>query len=490
MEKEDPYGRPHDTSWADTEREQAGPARDRGGDRREQVGDRWQRVTPWRERAGDVLRPGTWWTHLREAMRPEGEPAPLSRRAVRLDVVLAVVLTVVALVVAARYPGDGPVRISSRAVTTDRPGFPYPLPPQAPPPGAAYAPESSGSSAPWVLVVLSALPLAARRKYPLLAFAVIATAALALADSVSWINVLTCSIAAYGAVALSRYRTRALAGLIVAAVLAGVAFRDADPMLPGWSSPAVVLLVVGVLASLIRLGRLRLEASRKRFTDLQQTQEKAMRRAVEEERARIAAELHDVVTHNVSVMVIQAGAARKVMDAAPERSKEALLAVEAGGRAAMAELRHVMGLLAGPDASADTPADGLEPQPGLGQLDALIERVRAAGTSVDLTVSLPPRPLPPGVELTAYRVVQEALTNTIKHAAGAGATVEIAFAGSWMEIAVTDMGAVRDSPPVDGNGRGLIGLRERLAVYGGRLTAGPTLTGGYRVTARVPWEAV
>ncbi|MET7987733.1 histidine kinase [Streptomyces sp. NPDC005281] len=459
MEKEDPYGLPRDTSWA----------------------------AAWRERAGDALRPGTWWAHVRDAMRPEGEPAPLSRRAVRVDVVLALVLTVVALIVAARYPGDGPVRISSRVASENPVARPYPMRPPIPDPGAVYDPRSS---APTVLVVLSALPLVARRRYPLLAFGVIAAAALALGDSVSWINVLTCSVAAYGAVAHSRYRTRALAALIFAAVLAGVAFRDADPMLPGWSSPAVVLLVVGVLASLVRLGRLRLEASRKRFTDLQRAQDKATRRAVEEERARIAAELHDVVTHNVSVMVIQAGAARKVMDAAPERSKEALLAVEAGGRAAMAELRHVMGLLAGSDAGADTPADGLEPQPGLGQLDALAERVRAAGTPVGLTVSLPHGPLPPGVELTAYRVVQEALTNTIKHAAGAGAAVTIGFSGSWLEIEVTDTGAVRDSPPVDGNGRGLIGLRERLAVYGGRLTTGPTLPGGYRVTARVPWEAV
>ncbi|MET8136949.1 histidine kinase [Streptomyces sp. NPDC005251] len=459
MKTEDPYGRPRDEPLAGA----------------------------WRERAGDVLRPGTWWAHVRDAMRPEGEPAPLSRRAVRVDVVLAVVLTVVALVVAARYPGDGPVRISSRAVSESRGALRYPVRPPAPGPVGPYDPRSS---APWVLVVLSALPLVARRRYPLLAFGVVAAAALAIGDRVSWINVLTCSIGAYGAVAHSRYRTRAMAALIVAAVLAGVAFRDSDPVLPGWSSPAVVLLVVGVLASLVRFGRLRLEASRKRFTDLQQAQEKAMRRAVEEERARIAAELHDVVTHNVSVMVIQAGAARKVMDAAPERSKEALLAVEAGGRAAMAELRHVMGLLAGPDAAADSPADGLEPQPGLGQLDALAERVRAAGTPVGLAVSLPPGPLPPGVELTAYRVVQEALTNTIKHAGGAGASVAIGFAGPWLEIEVTDTGAVRDSPPVDGNGRGLIGLRERLAVYGGELTAGPTLTGGYRVTARVPWESL
>ncbi|MFF3614871.1 sensor histidine kinase [Streptomyces sp. NPDC002580] len=460
MKTEDPYERPRDAPRAGT----------------------------WRERAGDALRPRTWWAHVREAMRPDGEPAPLSRRTVRVDVVLAIVLTVVALIVASRYPGDGPVRISSRSVHEGREAVPYPPAAPGPGPGPLYMAEPSAP--PWVLVVLSALPLVARRRYPLLAFGVITAAALAIGDKVSWINVLTCSIGAYGAVVHSRYRTRAMAALIGAAVLAGVAFRDSDPVLPGWSSPAVVLLVVGVLASLVRFGRLRLEASRKRFTDLEQAQEKAMRRAVQEERARIAAELHDVVTHNVSVMVIQAGAARKVMDATPERSKQALLAVEAGGRAAMAELRHVMGLLAGPAAGADTPADGLEPQPGLGQLDALAERVRAAGTPVVLTMSLPPGTLPPGVELTAYRVVQEALTNTIKHAAGAGAAVAIGCAGSWLEIEVTDRGAVRDSAVADGNGRGLIGLRERLAVYGGELTAGPTLTGGYRVTARIPWEAV
>ncbi|GGX59666.1 hypothetical protein GCM10010515_29680 [Streptomyces fructofermentans] len=447
----------------------------------------------WRERAGDVLRPGTWRGHVRDAFEPEERPAPLSRRAVRLDVVLAVVLTVVALVVAARYPGDGPVRMSARSVSgpgqwqAEAPPWPPGLPV---PPEVRFEPEAT-PSAPVVLVVLSALPLVVRRRYPLTAFGAVLAAALAIGDSVSWINVLTCSIGAYSAVTHSRHRMRALAGLVVAAVLAGAAFRESDPVLPGWSSPAVVLLVVGVLASLARLGRQRLAASRDRFTELQRAQEKAMRRAVAEERARIAAELHDVVTHNVSVMVIQAGAARKVMDAAPERSKEALLAVEAGGRAAMAELRHVMGLLAGPVAGrSDSPADGLEPQPGLGQLDALAEGVRAAGTPVGLTVSLPSVPLPPGVELTAYRVVQEALTNTIKHAAGAEASVVVAHADARLEIEVTDTGAVRDSPQVDGNGRGLIGLRERLAVYGGELTAGPTPTGGYRVTARIPWEAV
>ena len=155
----------------------------------------------------------------------------------------------------------------------------------------------------------------------------------------------------------------------------------------------------------------------------------------------------------------------------------------------MAELRHVMGLLAGPDTGhPDSPADGFEPQPGLGLLDALTERVRAAGTPVSVAVSLPPGALPPGVDLAAYRVVQEALTNTIKHAPGADASLMIGYADDCLEIEVMDTGAARATTPVDGNGRGLIGLRERLAVYGGELTAGPTLAGGYRIKARVPWR--
>ncbi|MGE6735471.1 sensor histidine kinase, partial [Streptomyces sp. NPDC059900] len=123
-----------------------------------------------------------------------------------------------------------------------------------------------------------------------------------------------------------------------------------------------------------------------------------------------------------------------------------------------------------------------------GQLDALIERVRAAGTPVGVTVDLPPQPLSPGTDLAAYRVVQEALTNTIKHAPGAEASVTVGRGDDCLEIEVVDTGGVRDAPRAEGNGRGLIGLRERLAVYGGELTAGPTLTGGYRISARIPWR--
>ncbi|MBL1110139.1 two-component sensor histidine kinase [Streptomyces sp. 5-8] len=419
---------------------------------------------------------------LIDALRPEAKAAPLSRRVVRTDVALAVVLTVIALFVAVRYPGDGPVNIDPKANV----GAGAPAPPPPPVPGQAPV-EDEPSPVPWALVVLSTLSLALRRRYPLTQFVAVLGAALAIGGSASWMTVLACVIGAYSAVVYSRYRIAAIAVLVIAAALSGVAFRNADPVLPGWSSPGFVLLVAGMLASLVRFLQLRLASSRDRVTQLQEAQEDATRRAVEEERARIAAELHDVVTHNVSVMVIQAGAARKVMDMMPEQSKEALLAVEAGGRAAMAELRHVMGLLAATDHERP---DGLEPQPGLAQLDALVARVRAAGTPVSVEVSLPPDPLPPGVDLAAYRVVQEALTNTIKHARGAQASVAIGYTDDRLEIEVTDTDGAKESPPVESNGRGHMGLRERLAVYQGELTAGPAKAGGYRVTARIPRSTI
>ncbi|MFD5232700.1 sensor histidine kinase [Streptomyces qaidamensis] len=418
---------------------------------------------------------------LIDALRPEAKSAPQSKRAVRVDVVLAVVLTAVALYVAVRYPGNGPVDVNPPKIDvgTGVPAPPLPGPDQAPA-------EEDAPPVPWAMVILSTLPLGLRRRYPLATFVTVLVAGLAIGGSASWITVLACVVGAYSAVVYSRYRILAIAVLVMAAALSGYAFRNADPLLPGWSSPGFVLLVAGMLASLVRFLQLRLASSRDRVTELQQAQEEAMRRAVAEERARIAAELHDVVTHNVSVMVIQAGAARKVMDVVPEQSKEALLAVEAGGRAAMAELRHVMGLLAAPDHERP---DGLEPQPGLAQLDALVARVRAAGTPVSVGVSLPSEPLPSGVDLAAYRVVQEALTNTIKHARGAEASVAIGYTDDCLEIEVTDTGGVKDAPPVESNGRGHMGLRERLAVYDGELTAGPTPNGGYRVAARIPRSA-
>jgi signal transduction histidine kinase len=424
-----------------------------------------------------------WRQQVRDLLSPEPTGAPPSRRAVIADAVLAVVLTVVALLAATKLNGDTQIiHMETRPPTPPGPPEP-PLPPAFPMP--AY-PDAAAPYTPWPVTVLTTLPLAARRRYPLLTFAVVVCAALFVRENATWITVLAYVVAAYSAITHSRFRAQAMAGLLLAAVLAGVTFRHTDPALPGWSAPFFVLLAAGVLASFVRSWQRRLRASQRRFAELQEAHEEATRRAVEVERARIAAELHDVVTHNVSVMVIQTGAARKVMDTEPEMSKQAMLDVEASGRAAMSELRHVMGLLS---ASDDERPDGLEPQPGLDQLDALVERVRAAGMTVSVAVSPPPGPLPPGVDLTAYRVVQEALTNTIKHASGAAASVTIGHDGDWLEIEVTDTGGEPGAGPETGDGRGLIGLRERLAVYGGTLEAGRRIGGGYRVKARVPWTA-
>jgi signal transduction histidine kinase len=185
-------------------------------------------------------------------------------------------------------------------------------------------------------------------------------------------------------------------------------------------------------------------------------------------------------------MVVQAGAARKVLDRAPEQAREALLAVEAGGRAAMTELRHVIGLLT-IDSDGDelaTTAD-LAPAPGLDQVPALAARIREAGVPVALTMTgRAAEELPAGIDLAAYRVVQEALTNAMKHAAGAQVAISVERALDHLRLEITDTGGDRTVTP--GGGRGLIGLRERLAVYGGTLTAGPLLTGGYRLTAVLP----
>jgi signal transduction histidine kinase len=198
------------------------------------------------------------------------------------------------------------------------------------------------------------------------------------------------------------------------------------------------------------------------------------------ERARIARELHDVVAHNVSVMVVQADGASYALRTDPERARQALDAISATGRQALTEMRRLLGLLRSGDARAE-----LAPQPGLGELRELVEQARAAGMSVTLTLEGAPRPLPGGAELAAYRVVQESLTNTRKHAGlAASAAVTLRFLDDGLLVQVTDDG--RGAAAGDGAGHGLVGMRERVEMYGGTVTAGPLPQGGYRVTARIP----
>jgi signal transduction histidine kinase len=203
--------------------------------------------------------------------------------------------------------------------------------------------------------------------------------------------------------------------------------------------------------------------------------------AVAEEQARIARELHDVIAHNVSVMVVQAAAADDVFDAHPHRAREALRSIEATGREAMTELRRLIGGVRGPEAEAQAMA----PQPGLARLDALAEQVRAAGLPVTVTIEGAPRALPAGVDLSAFRIVQEALTNALRHARATRADVRLRYRPTTVAIEVSDDG-VGPPPGLNGTGHGLVGMRERVALLRGELELGRAPGGGFRVAARLP----
>ena len=358
-------------------------------------------------------------------------------------------------------------------------------------PGRPELVESYSVGPAW-LVACAAVPLAVRRRYPLAVLWVVLAAAVWMRQQppdVVFYACLICGVAVYSAAAYSSMRTLMFVSMPFAAfVLLGLLRKASRPDL---SDGYIVVLVIVPLVSvgygfrtwIRRTGEVRLELAR-----LQDQQEEALRRAVDVERARIARDLHDVVTHNVSMMVIQAGAARTVMDTAPDDARTALVAVEAGGRAALSELRHVMGLLAVATDDGPGDADELTPQPGLARLGELIERVRTAGLPVTLTVTGAAAPLPQGVDLAAYRVVQEALTNSLKHASGSSATVRVQHGADELRVEISDSGGTPGPTARTGAGRGLLGLRARLAVYDGTLVAGPRLGGGYYVRATIPVE--
>jgi signal transduction histidine kinase len=219
---------------------------------------------------------------------------------------------------------------------------------------------------------------------------------------------------------------------------------------------------------------------RRRLSDRRAEQEKARAQAaILEERARIARELHDVVAHAISVIVLQARGGRRVLDAEPADARDAFATIERTGQQALEEMRRLLGMLRATDEQLE-----LAPQPTLKELDRLVEQVRAAGLPVQVTVEGEPRELPPGVELSAYRIVQEALTNTLKHAGPARARVLLRYQANDLELEIADDGP--GTGDGSGSGHGLIGMRERVSVYGGELQAGRRPEGGYALRARLP----
>jgi signal transduction histidine kinase len=216
-----------------------------------------------------------------------------------------------------------------------------------------------------------------------------------------------------------------------------------------------------------------------RAARFEREREEQARAAVAVERRRIARDLHDVIAHSVSVMTVQAGAARLLLAKEPKRAREPILSVEETGRQALADMRRLLGVL-----RTEEGVPALAPQPGLARLDALLAQSRTAGLPVELSVEGEQKALSPGVDLAAYRIVQEALTNVRKHAGPARARVAVSYKGDVLELEVTDDGPA--APNGQGRGHGLIGMRERAALYGGTLEAGPRPGCGYTVRARLP----
>jgi signal transduction histidine kinase len=259
--------------------------------------------------------------------------------------------------------------------------------------------------------------------------------------------------------------------LVVAADLATSAaprtnVHSAAPFAAG--TAVVMLLVRRVIGDRERRARV---AERERDV--------AAREAVVEERARIARELHDVIAHHVSMIVLQAGAERRVLDAAHSSTREVLETIEQVGRGALTETRRLLGVL------RSDPDEPLTPQPGLDNVPTLVTQLREVGLPVELHIEGGRRELPVGIELSAYRIVQEALTNALKHAGDAHTTVHVRYGPSSLELEIADDGAGNDSRG-SGAGHGLVGMRERVALYGGRFEARPGPRGGFVVRVRLP----
>ncbi|MFD4986679.1 sensor histidine kinase [Streptomyces sp. NPDC058374] len=251
----------------------------------------------------------------------------------------------------------------------------------------------------------------------------------------------------------------------------------------------VPFVLAWVLGDSLRTRRAYFAQLEERADRLEREREAQAKIVVAAERARIARELHDVVAHNVSVMVVQADGAAYVIDAAPDQAKTALETISTTGRQALAEMRRLLGVLRS-DGQPDT--GEYVPQPDADQLGELIEQVRAAGLAVDYRVEGSPRPLPSGVGLTAYRIVQEALTNTRKHGGpDVGASVRLVYFDDGVGVLVEDDGAgapreLYGEGGADGQGQGLIGMRERVGMVGGTLDAGPRPGGGFRISVLLP----
>jgi signal transduction histidine kinase len=345
------------------------------------------------------------------------------------------------------------------------------------------------------LALVATLPLVWRRSHPVAVMAVVAAAMgvhgyLLYPGAGPFLGVLAAlyAVAAYGSTRAARVSLAVVVGVQPIAVV-----HPEDPNFNSWGDVlvgVVIFTAVWVFGDSRRVRRLHLEVAEERAARAERERDERARAAVQEERTRIAREMHDIVAHSVSVMVVQAGAARRTVTRDPAAAMVAAGEVEETGRAALRDMRRVIGVLrADGDEAADEPRApaALEPQPGMGDVTELVATCRDAGLDVRVRTDGEVRPLPWGVELAAYRIIQEALTNTMKHAGPARAEVRIAYDDDVLTIVVADDGRGAGFEP-GGTGHGLPGMRERVTVYGGDLDAGPHPGGGFRVRARLPLD--
>ena len=331
------------------------------------------------------------------------------------------------------------------------------------------------------LALLTGLPLLARRSHPLATLAVTTVATAFVVAIWGEYNPLATGIALFTVAERCERRTSLTAGVAALPVLA-------LPLLSsvGWTNGfgflgrLIPFAVAWLIGDSLRTRRQYIGELEEKAERLERERQSEAARAAAEEQARIARELHDVIAHNLSVMVVQAAAANDVFDSRPDRARAAMRRIEATGRSALAELRQLLGAVreGEPDYA---------PQPGLDRLDELVRRVRESGLEVGVSVEGTPQELAKPVDLSAYRIVQEALTNTLKHAGASRADVALRYSTSELAVEVHDDGTADANG--DGVGRGLIGMRERVAVFGGSLSAGPAPGGGFTVLARLPLAA-
>jgi signal transduction histidine kinase len=333
--------------------------------------------------------------------------------------------------------------------------------------------------------LLLTLPLAARRRAPVVVAGVfVATAILNAAFGGGLFEGEPPPIAALLAGALAFYSVGAYCEdrLALSGVGIGVVAVWSSVLVGGDIDVQSFLFSAGLVVVMPWLAGRTSRSRAQRMAALEREQRQRELNAVAEERTRIARELHDVIAHNVGLMVVQAQGAQRVLDRDPERAREALATIERTGRTALREMRRSLGALRKP--GSEVP---LAPQPGVESLDALLELARRSGLEVELVTKGDPAPLPAGVDLSVYRIVQEALTNTLKHAGAVHARVELRYSGDEVELEISDDGA--PAPPrQDSNdgGHGLVGMRERVALHGGELHAERRPEGGFVVHASLP----